>query len=351
MSDTEEITTAGAARQLHGQFQTPEMLAALQSRLGALDGQPSDYINSLPANVRARIDSLKNLQAKNSAIEIEFQKEVLALEKKYLKLHQPIYNKRHEIIVGSYEPTEEECIVKDGSESEDTESKEERPKADPSVKGIPAFWLTCLQNLPGVSELITDADIDCLKHLVDIKYHYLDTDPGFALEFVFEPNDYFTNTTLVKTYHLIETEDDPLCFDSAEGTKIDWKEGKDLSVKIEIKKQRHKTSNKTRTVKKSVPCDTFFNFFSPMTPPEDQEEMNDDDYNSFETDYEFGEMIKEKLIPEAIDWFTGKALAQFQSEYDDDEDEGYDFDDEDDEDEDEDDDQAPAAQPQECKQQ
>ena len=47
-----------------------------------------------------------------------------------------------------------------------------------------------------------------------------------------------------------------------------------------------------------------------------------------------GEDIKEKLIPRAVDWFTGEAL-QFE-ELDDEMEEG-DFEDEDDEEEDEDD--------------
>lgn len=51
-----------------------------------------------------------------------------------------------------------------------------------------------------------------------------------------------------------------------------------------------------------------------------------------ELDYQLGEDIKEKLIPRAIDWFTGEAL-QFE-EVDDDLAEG-DFEDEDDEDDDE----------------
>jgi nucleosome assembly protein 1-like 1 len=48
-----------------------------------------------------------------------------------------------------------------------------------------------------------------------------------------------------------------------------------------------------------------------------------------------GEDIKEKLIPRAVDWFTGEAL-QFE-ELDDDMEEG-DFEDEDDEEEDDDED-------------
>ncbi|CAG8592706.1 9929_t:CDS:2, partial [Racocetra fulgida] len=38
-------------------------------------------------------------------------------------------------------------------------------------------------------------------------------------------------------------------------------------------------------------------------------EEDDDDLDSrLELDYQIGEDIKEKLIPRAIDWYTGKAL-------------------------------------------
>lgn len=49
-------------------------------------------------------------------------------------------------------------------------------------------------------------------------------------------------------------------------------------------------------------------------------------------DYQLGEDIKEKLIPHAIDWFTGEAL-RFEEMGEDDLDE-EDFDDEDDEEDD-----------------
>jgi nucleosome assembly protein 1-like 1 len=56
-----------------------------------------------------------------------------------------------------------------------------------------------------------------------------------------------------------------------------------------------------------------------------------------ELDYQLGEDIKEKLIPRAIDWFTGEALAYEELE-EDEEAEFEDEDDEDDEDEEEHDD-------------
>ena len=42
-------------------------------------------------------------------------------------------------------------------------------------------------------------------------------------------------------------------YERAEGTVIAWKEEKDLTKRTEIKKQRNKTTNRTRVVKKVSP--------------------------------------------------------------------------------------------------
>ena len=47
----------------------------------------------------------------------------------------------------------------------------------------------------------------------------------------------------------------------------------DLTVTIETKKQRQKGTNKTRVVKRAVPTESFFNFFSPPQIDEDDEEV------------------------------------------------------------------------------
>ena len=101
-------------------------------------------------------------------------------------------------------------------------------------------------------------------------------------------------------------------------------------------------TKQTRIVKKTVPTNSFFNFFNPPKAPKEEEE--DDDISSdieerLELDYQLGEDIKEKLIPRAIDWFTGEAL-QFEELDDEDEEEMEDEDDdEDDEDDDKDEDE------------
>lgn len=108
----------------------------------------------------------------------------------------------------------------------------------------------------------------------------------------------------------------------------------DLSPKL----TPSQATKQTRVVKVTVPTESFFNFFSPPKPPaEDDETVASDIEERLEIDYQLGEDIKEKLIPRAIDWFTGEAL-QFEEIGDDvDQDEFEEYDDEDEEDEDDDD--------------
>ena len=64
-------------------------------------------------------------------------------------------------------------------------------------------------------------------------------------------------------------------------------------------------------------------------------------------------MIKDKLIPDAVEWFTGKALEEFEDEdgeYEDEDDGFYGEDDEEDDDDDDEEAGEGAAKP-ECKQQ
>jgi nucleosome assembly protein 1-like 1 len=94
-------------------------------------------------------------------------------------------------------------------------------------------------------------------------------------------------------------------------------------------------TKQTRIIKKTVATESFFNFFSPPSPHHDEGSAEDLE-ERLELDYQLGEDIKEKLIPHAVDWFTGDEL-------DEDDLEGIDFDDdEDDEDmsEDHDDDES-----------
>jgi nucleosome assembly protein 1-like 1 len=219
----------------------------MQAKLGSLVGRSSGYIESLPGSVRRRVAGLKGIQKEHSKLEAEFQEEVLQLEKKYFAKFTPLYQTRAKIINGASEPTAEQVEVgeKKDEEDEDEETPEEELNKDEGkdVKGIPEFWLSAMKNQISLAEMITDRDEAALKSLTDIRMEYLDR-PGFKLIFEFDENEYFTNKTITKTYFYQEENGygGDFIYDHAEGDKIEWKSGKDLTVRVESKKQRNKST-------------------------------------------------------------------------------------------------------------
>lgn len=257
----------------------------IQDKLTSLVGRSSGYIESLPAHIRRRVEGLKGVQTEHHKIEAEFQKEILELEKKYAEKYRPLYERRAAIIQGKNEPTEDEVKAGEAVDEDEDEDEEKESLATAAVpadaaKGIPEFWLTTLKNHIALSELITDRDEEALRSLVDVRMSYLTEQAGFKLEFEFDTskNEYFTNQVLSKTYFYQDEVgfSGDLVYDHAEGCKIEWKEDKDLTHRIETKKQRNKNTNQTRTVKRSVPVESFFNFFSPPKPPKNGEIEDDD---------------------------------------------------------------------------
>lgn len=222
----------------------------MQNKLQGLVGRSSGYVESLPAPVKKRVAGLKGVQKEHSKLEAEFQEEVLQLEKRFFAKFTPLYQKRAKIVNGELEPTEQEVEAGEEDEDEDEEGTE-KPAAtsDASaadMKGIPEFWLSAMKN-SSLDETITDRDEEALKLLTDIRMEYLDR-PGFRLIFEFAENEFFTNKTITKTYFYQEENGygGDFIYDHAEGDKIDWKSGKDLTVKVESKKQRNKSRSTER---------------------------------------------------------------------------------------------------------
>lgn len=272
------------------------------------------------------------------------QEDFLQLEKKYFQKFTPLYEKRAKIVNGSSEPSEDEIQVGqeaqqslrlDGASETTTATGASGGNSSTNTsKGIPEFWLSAMKNQVSLAEMITDRDEVALKYLEDINMEYLDR-PGFQLNFDFADNEYFSNRRLSKTYYYQEQTGygGDFIYDHAVGTPVNWKPGRDLTVKIESKKQRNKSkvvvrycvqlanrvdTKQTRVIRKSVPTESFFTFFSPPVPPDKEKYEDGDIEQRLELDYQLGEDIKEKLIPRAIDWFTGEALQYEQpdEEYD-----------------------------------
>ncbi|KJE97538.1 nucleosome assembly protein [Capsaspora owczarzaki ATCC 30864] len=356
--------------------QNPQLAAMINSRLGSIAGQSSGLLESFPEDVQRRIKALKNLHVKHLELETEYQKEVNALERKYLKLYTPLYEKRATIAAGAYEPTDEEAnYVSDNEEDEEDDDEEEESKKDEKpvkkekededkpaepVKGIPAFWLTTLKNLDMLTELIREEDEPALLALKDIVIAPLTDNDGFQLVFHFDDNEFFTNKTLTKTYTVSMEKGGELVYSGTTGCDIAWKEGKNLSVKTITKTQRHKGKGTKRTVTQTVPNETFFQFFSPPKTPEgEDEELDEEQEGLLAQDFEIGETLKTRVIPHAVLWFTGEALdyEDYEDEEGDDDEEDYDDEEGDDDGEDEEQDEdfdpkkAQPNKPAECKQQ
>ena len=112
-----------------------------------------------------------------------------------------------------------------------------------TAKGIPDFWLTVFQNaneslLCGTFESI---DEPIMKFLQDVTVTLPPENTSFTITFHFAPNQFFTNKELTKEYLMKNTFDpeDPLDFDGPEifkskGCKIDWKAGKNTTVKVSL---------------------------------------------------------------------------------------------------------------------
>lgn len=162
---------------------------------------------------------------------------------------------------------------------------------------------------------------------------------GFTIEFEFNPNEYFANKILTKSYELRVGPDDqdPLSYEGPEiikstGCEIQWNKGKNVTVKMVKKRQKHKNRGTIRVITREVKTDSFFNFFSPPTGkatkrsiialwvlnervlfvflvPEDPNAETEDDetMQSLAADFEIGHMLRDSIIPKAVLYYTGEA--------------------------------------------
>lgn len=111
-------------------------------------------------------------------------------------------------------------------------------------------------------------------------------------------------------------EEDPFGFEGPEifkckGCTINWKSGKNVTVKTVKKKQKHKSKGNVRTVTKTVKNDSFFNFFDPPAIPDDPEaEVDGETQELLTADFELGHFIRERIVPRAVLYFTGMFLPQ-----------------------------------------
>jgi len=248
------------------------------------------------------------------------EKEIDEIKKKYEKVMEPLFEKRSTIVSGSYEPIDEETKAKD-------EHTVENLTSDPTIKGIPNFWLNVLKNDQEFGEIVQETDFEALAHLTNIIF--VDTEnEGYTAEFHFSENPFFSNTVIKKTIIIKEEEETVV----VENTPIQFKEGKDFTVRkvtktVKAKGKGKKPASSTKVVEEQVPG-FFADFLCPVA--NDEEEPAQINY----LQSELCGKLREIIVPNAILFFLDKA-DQFNEmgygdDYDFDEEDGEDFDDEDD---------------------
>ena len=340
--DKQEIVKA--LSQLHGDG---GLIGALQAKLDGLVGLSSGYVEELHPKIRARLFSLQVLQTERDELFEKYSEERRLLEEKYDELYQPLYDSRKRIVTGEKEYSD--C-------DEDLKKEiEALPADDKSPSGVPDFWLVAMKNIEDLAEEIKERDEACLSALCDVQTGKLEGEDedgdemvGFYLRFYFKENAYFTNKCIEKRYHMEDDSEDAVlnyivCDD------IDWKPGKNLTVKVLRKKPKPGAKNQ-KPITKTEPCESFFTFFYPPEVPDedDQGNMTEEEVEELqeqmENDYAIGSLIATALVPNAVDHFLGLHLEDDEDEDGEEEDEDAEYgesidgDSDDDSDEDSDDD-------------
>lgn len=241
--------------------------------------------------------ALKSFQEEHDKIYEEFEKERRALEEKYSALFNPLFVKR----------------------------------SDELAKGkIPQFWLSAFKNCEMISENITDKDMTVLRFLTDVTSTEVTSEEAaaspegaskltagsYTIYFKFADNPFFENDVLTKTYVMEPDDDGEL--DHAVGCKINWKPGKDLTTKLLKKKIRGGRGGAGKVITKKEPCDSFFNFFSPPSPPADGQDLNEDELDALEevvgADFELGDTIRNDVIARAVQYYLDEVEGDSDSE-------------------------------------
>ncbi|KAI3873427.1 hypothetical protein MKW98_008079 [Papaver atlanticum] len=250
---------------------------------------PTDVLERLAPDIRKRVDVLRDIQTKHNDIKAEYFEKRAELEAEYQKLYQPLYKLRYYIV--NDDVPEVDRVTKEVEESD---------KQADVAEGVPNFWLNALKTNKPLAAKIGDWDEGSLKYLTDIKCCRIDTPKakGFNLDFYFHPNPYFKNAVLTKTYHYLIDDDEPV-FEKVIGTRIEWYlKQNDVPHKVNLKRR----SNDMR-----MPPYYKFSFFNFLDLRVRGEEAAEKLLEKMDKDYDIGSTIRDKIIPNAVAWFTGEA--------------------------------------------
>ena len=256
-------------------------------------------------NIQRRINALLNLQADYFRCRVEFYRHLQDLQYAFSAKFEQILDQRRKLIEGSSGPLADASL-----------SSAREPR------GLPDFWSIVLKNLNTLDYAVQTRDESCLRHLLDIRclLHPVNAQStGFTLEFHFSPNNpYFTQTVLTKEYLIRIELDDANPYRSYDGPEVDrcygcpitWTSDHNLTVRTRHRRLRHKATGEIRWVQIEESTRSFFEFFSPPVVPADgPNDMLDEAQMRLEADIEFGLLLKQRVLPRAVLYYTGEVLS------------------------------------------
>ncbi|GER50485.1 testis-specific Y-encoded-like protein 1, partial [Striga asiatica] len=224
------------------------------------------------------IEKVQEVQDELNKINEEANHEILAIEKKYDQVRDPIYVRRDKII-----------------------------------SGIPDFWSTSLLSHPTIEDLLNMDDREIFKYLDTLHVeNFKDDRMGYCITFNFKPNPYFHNTKLTKTMEFFD--DGTL---KSTGTTIKWKPGKGPSDISNYMKEGNKRSSSPNSTLVNASFFDWFEFHPEYTIEVDRDPV--------------AELIKEDI------W--ANPIEHLNNVHHDDDDDDDDTDDDDDDDDDADNDE------------
>lgn len=191
--------------------------------------------------------------------------------------------------------------------------------------GIPDFWFRAIKNNQMIFELVKEKDEEILKFIKHIETEKNDSPKTLLVRFLFNENEFFTNTELsLKIFYRGDNDE----VEKIEGTQINWNESKDPTKKKVKKKQKNKKTNETRTIVKTVDAESFFNVFQSRTVPDENSNLESDEENELQDKIDqamnLAEDVEDVLIPDALEYYLGLNDDLYDPDMIDDEEEGSD---------------------------
>ncbi|KAK2964537.1 putative Nucleosome assembly protein (NAP) [Blattamonas nauphoetae] len=249
------------------------------------DGLTS-FIMYTPA-MKHRISGAKKVY--NQIIEVltQQQKEKNEIVTNFNERKASIQQKRREIILGDYEPTDADLAPSKELPFKDPEAadKDTSPAKEDDGKGIKNFWKTCIMNSSVLSQNLHQWDEDALNYLKDmtVRRYILEDEKKDSFEpniiyeacLTFEENPYFSNTELKRSVKVqmmggqmvsfYDGDEDDLPTDDTPSKPqvqtIQWKEGKEIGVRTEKKKVKDKKTKKKVVKERRIVRPSFFDLF------------------------------------------------------------------------------------------